>query len=60
MLVTKYQVIVDGDATHHEHEFDGEPQINLTFTMEDGKVYRVTSRAHDEAADRPTIHAEVA
>lgn len=55
--MTKYQVIVEGDDAQHEHEFDGEPQINLTFTMEDGKAYRVTTRSHDEDSERPTIHA---
>lgn len=56
----KYQVLIEGDDTLHEHQFDGEPQINLTFTMEDGKVYRVTTRAHDDHSSRPTIHAVTA
>ena len=55
--MTSYQVIVDGQQVG-QHEFDGEPQINLTFTMADDRVFRVTSRAHDEDADQPTIHAE--
>lgn len=55
--MVKYQVVVEGDDARHEHEFDGEPQVNLTFTMDDGKVYKVTTRAHDEEADHPTIHA---
>jgi len=55
--MTSYQVIA-GDETF-THEFDGEPQINLTFTNGD-KVYRVTTRAHDEDAAEPTIHAEPA
>ena len=55
--MTKYNVIVEGAAGTLTHEFDGEPQINLTFTDSEGHVYRVTSRAHDEDASEPTIHA---
>jgi len=51
-----YKVIA-GD-TSFEHDFDGEPQINLTFEKE-GKVYKVMTRAHDEHESEPTLHAEV-
>lgn len=57
-MMTKYQVIVEGSEETVSHEFDGEPQINLTFES-GGKVYRITSRAHDEHADQPTVHAIV-
>ncbi len=53
----KYNVIVEGQAEPLTHEFDGEPQINVTFSVPDGRAYRVTSRAHDEDASEPTLHA---
>jgi hypothetical protein len=56
--MTNYRVIVEGNGPGFTHEFDGEPQINLTFEN-NGTVYRVTTRAHDEDADTPTLHAEV-
>lgn len=55
--MVKYNVIVEGQAETLTHEFDGEPQINLTFTGDDGRAYRVSSRAHDEDASEPTLHA---
>jgi hypothetical protein len=55
-MMTNYRVIVEGSDETVSHEFDGEPQINLTFEN-DGKVYKITSRAHDEHADEPTVHA---
>ena len=55
-MMTKYCVIIEGAAETLTYEFDGEPQINLTFEK-DGKVYKVVSRAHDESAAEPTIHA---
>lgn len=55
--MTTYRVIA-GDETF-QHKFDGEPQLDLTFTNGE-KVYRVTTRGHDEDADEPTIHAEPA
>jgi hypothetical protein len=54
--MTQYNVIVAGEAPF-SHEFDGEPQINLTFEQ-GGHVYKVVTRAHDEAAEAPTLHAE--
>lgn len=56
--MTNYRVIVEGSEETFSHEFDGEPQINLTFENE-GIVYRVTTRAHDEEADTPTLHAKI-
>jgi len=56
--MTSYHVIVEGQKSGFTHEFDGEPQINLTFKNE-GTVYRVTTRAHDEGADTPTLHAAI-
>lgn len=53
----KYTIIVEGETETLTHEFDGEPQINLTFTGADGRAYRVASRAHDEDAIEPTLHA---
>lgn len=55
-MMTNYRVIVEGRDEPVHHEFDGEPQINLTFEV-DGSVYKVTSRAHDEDAEVPTLHA---
>lgn len=55
-MMIEYRVIVEGETQDGQHAFDGEPQINLTFEM-NGGVYRVTSRAHDEHATSPTIHA---
>lgn len=55
-MMTKYHVIVEGSGQTLTHGFDGEPQINLTFE-DNGKVYKVTSRAHDEQAGEPTLHA---
>lgn len=55
--MTNYRVIVEGSEVSFAHEFDGEPQINLTFEN-DGTVYQVTTRAHDEDAETPTIHAK--
>jgi hypothetical protein len=54
--MTSYHVIVEGSENRFTHAFDGEPQINLTFEN-DGVVYRVTTRAHDEDAETPTLHA---
>ncbi|WP_308815761.1 hypothetical protein [Sphingomonas sp. GV3] len=48
--MTRYRVMVEGDDRSFDHDFDGEPQINLTFDNE-GVVYRVTTRAHDETPD---------
>jgi hypothetical protein len=56
-MTTSYHVIVEGQAPF-THDFDGEPQINLTFERE-GAVYKVVTRAHDEDADTPTLHAEI-
>jgi len=56
--MTQYRVIVEGQDAGFTHEFDGEPQINLTFEQ-NGTVYRVTTRAHDEDADTPTLHATI-
>jgi hypothetical protein len=60
MHMTCYRVIVEGDDRSFDHDFDGEPQINLTFEKA-GVVYRVTTRAHDEAPDSdiPTLHARI-
>lgn len=55
-MMTKFVVVVEDSTESLAYEFDGEPQINLTFEV-DGSVYKVTSRAHDEHADKPTIHA---
>lgn len=55
--MTQYHVIVAGQDTGFSHDFDGEPQINLTFER-DGQVYKVVTRAHDEDGDTPTLHAE--
>lgn len=55
-MMTTYRVIVEGSDQTLTHEFDGEPQINLTFES-GGHVYKVTTRAHDEHADGPTLHA---
>ena len=54
--MTSYHVIVEGRETRFTQAFDGEPQINLTFEN-NGIVYRVTTRAHDEDAETPTLHA---
>ena len=54
--MTNYRIIVEGSDETIHHEFDGEPQINLTFES-GGKVYKITTRAHDETADEPTAHA---
>jgi len=58
--MVRYHVIAQGGS--FDHEFDGEPQINLTFEH-DGSVYKVVTRAHDEAADAdaatPMLHAEL-
>lgn len=43
--MTNYRVIVEGRS--FDHQFDGEPQINLTFKHDD-TVYKVITRAHDE------------
>lgn len=56
--MTSYRVIVEDGETGFLHEFDGEPQINLTFENA-GTVYRVTTRAHDEETESPTLHAKV-
>ena len=56
--MTHYRVIVAGQNTGFSHDFDGEPQINLTFEQ-DGYVYKVVTRAHDEESDMPTLHAEL-
>ncbi len=56
--MTHYRVIVAGQDTSFSHDFDGEPQINLTFEQ-DGHVYKVVTRAHDEESDTPTLHAEL-
>jgi len=56
--MTTYRVIVEESEASFAHEFDGEPQINLTFEN-DGTVYRVTTRAHDEDAQTPTLHAKM-
>ena len=56
--MTQYRVIVAGQNTSFSHPFDGEPQINLTFEQ-DGHVYKVVTRAHDEETDTPTLHAEL-
>lgn len=56
--MTSYRVIVEGENAGFAHDFDGEPQINLTFEQ-NGTVYRVTTRAHDEETDTPTLHAQV-
>ncbi|RZT44862.1 hypothetical protein EV283_3766 [Sphingomonas sp. BK036] len=56
--MTNYHVLVEGSDKSFSHAFDGEPQINLTFENE-GVVYRVTTRAHDEESDTPTIHAKI-
>lgn len=56
--MTSYRVIVNGHP-EFSFEFDGEPQINLTFEHEDC-VYRIVTRAHDEHSEVPTLHAEVA
>jgi hypothetical protein len=55
--MTHYRVIVVDQDTDFHHDFDGEPQINLTFEQ-DGHVYKVVTRAHDEESDTPTLHAE--
>jgi hypothetical protein len=55
--MTSYRVIVK-DGRSFTQTFDGEPQINLTFENE-GKVYKVITRAHDEVKEEPTIHAEL-
>ena len=55
--MNSYRVIVEGEEGF-THTFDGEPQINLTFER-NGAVYKVTSRAHDEDAAEPTLHAEL-
>jgi hypothetical protein len=55
--MNSYRVIVEGQESF-THAFDGEPQINLTFERE-GAVYKVTTRAHDEDTDQPTLHAEL-
>lgn len=55
--MNNYRVIVDGEE-RFTYEFDGEPQINLTFERE-GIVYKVTTRAHDEDASSACLHAEV-
>lgn len=58
----EYQVIVVGENRRFSHAFDGEPQINLTFEQ-DGCVYKVVTRAHDEDATvedgEPTIHVKI-
>jgi hypothetical protein len=54
--MTSYRVIVEGSEPF-SYDFDGEPQINLTFEHA-GTVYKVVTRAHDEHADTPTIHAQ--
>ncbi len=58
--MTRYRVIVEGEDRSFDHDFDGEPQINLTFENE-GVVYRVTTRAHDEAPDGdiPMLHVRI-
>jgi len=56
--MTNYRVIVEGGS--FDHQFDGEPQINLTFEH-DGTVYKVVTRAHDEddgEQGAPVLHAE--
>lgn len=55
--MTHYRVIVVDQDTSFSHDFDGEPQINLTFEQ-DGHVYKVVTRAHDEKSDMPALHAE--
>lgn len=56
--MTKYRVIVEDSNDIFSHAFDGEPQINLTFEAE-GVVYKVTTRAHDEDLQEPTLHVRV-
>ncbi len=56
--MTSYRVIVDGNDASFTYEFDGEPQINLTFEQ-NGTVYRVTTRAHDENSVMPMLHATI-
>jgi hypothetical protein len=55
MSMTRYHVVVEGE-NGFTADFDGEPQINLTFDH-DGQVYRVVTRAHDEQAETATLHA---
>lgn len=56
--MTRYTVIVEGAETGFSRDFDGEPQINFTFENQ-GAVYRVVTRAHDEYTDTPTLHAVI-
>lgn len=56
--MTTYRIIVTGRDETFTHDFDGEPQINLTFEAH-GSVFKVVTRAHDEDAPEPTLHAEV-
>ncbi len=56
--MTRYRVIVARQDTNFAHDFDGEPQINLTFEH-DGHVYKVVTRAHDEEAKTATLHVEL-
>ncbi len=56
--MTHYHVIVEVSDARFTYAFDGEPQINLTFEN-NGVVYRVTTRAHDEDAETPTLHARM-
>lgn len=55
--MTSYFVIVEGQEGF-THKFDGEPQIDLTFEHAD-VVYKVTTRAHDEDAQTPSLHAVI-
>lgn len=56
--MTSYHVIVEGSDTGFTYDFDGEPQINLTFENK-GQVYKVVTRAHDESSETPTLHAQL-
>jgi hypothetical protein len=57
--MTTYEIIVEGANKTFDHVFDGEPQINLTFE-DNGVVYRVITRAHDEDDTLPPrLHAQI-
>ena len=56
--MTTYHVIVEGGNQGFGHTFDGEPQLGFTFEV-DGAVYKVTTRAHDEDMQKPTLRASL-
>lgn len=54
--MTSYHVIVESSDARFIQDFDGEPQINLTFESE-GQVYKViTARTTRAVRRRPYTH----